>query len=62
MVVIDKYSSREDHWSKIKHQQLGVHGIYNLWRIKKNDLNEQAINLLSNGFQANWQNKKVEKF
>ena len=30
LVVIDKYSSREEHWSNISHQKLGVHGIYNL--------------------------------
>ena len=62
LIVIDKYSSREDHWSKINHQKLGVHGIYNLWRIKKSDLNAQAINLLNNGFEANWKNKQFEKF
>ena len=62
LVVIDKYSSIEEHWSNINHQKLGVYGIYNLWRIKKSDLNDQATNLLSNGFEANWRNKKVEKF
>ncbi len=62
LVVIDKYSSIEDHWSNIDHQKLGSYGIYNLWRIKKSDLNAQAINLLNNGFEANWRNKQVEKF
>ncbi len=62
LVVIDKYSSIEEHWSNISHQKLGVYGIYNLWRIKKSDLNAQATNLVSNGFEANWRNKKVEKF
>ena len=62
LVVIDKYSSFEEHWSNISHQKLGVYGIYNLWRIKKSDLNAQATNLLNNGFGANWRNKKVEKF
>ena len=62
LVVIDKYSSREDHWSNIKHQKLGVYGIYNLWRIKKSDLNAQVINLQNNGFESNWRNKQVEKF
>ncbi len=62
LVVIDKYSSSEEHWSNISHQKLGVHGIYNLWRVKKSDLNAQATNLLNNGFGANWRNKKVEKF
>ena len=62
LVVIDKYSSSEEHWSNISHQKLGVHGIYNLWRIKKSDLNAQATYLINNGFEANWRNKKVEKF
>ena len=62
MVVIDKYSSKEDHWSNINHQELGVHGIYNLWRIKKSDLEALAINLQSAGFESNWRNKQVEKF
>ena len=62
LVVIDKYSSREEHWSKIKHQKLGVHGIYNLWRIKKSDLNTQVFNLINSGFKANWKNKKFENF
>ena len=62
LVVIDVYSSRKEHWSNINHQKLGVHGIYNLWRIKKSDLNAQAINLLSEGIKANWRKKKVENF
>ena len=62
LVVIDKYSSREKHWAKINHQKLGEHGIYNLWRIKKSDLNAQANNLLSSGFKPNWKSKQVEKF
>ena len=62
LVVIDKYSSREEYWSNINHQKLGSHGIYNLWRIKKSDLNTKAIDLLNNGFEPNWRNKEVEKF
>ena len=62
LVVIDEYSSREEHWSNIKHQKLGIHGIYNLWRIKKSDLNSKGINLLNNGIETNWQKKQIEKF
>ena len=62
LVVIDEYSSKEKHWSNIKHQKLGFHGIYNLWRIKKSDLNAQATNLLSRGYEANWRYKETEKF
>ena len=62
LVVIDEYSSREEHWSNINHQKLGVYGIYNLWRIKKNDLEVVAIKLQSEGFESNWRNKQIEKF
>ena len=62
LVVIDEYSSNEEHWLNINHQKLGVHGIYNLWRIKKSDLNAQATNLLSKGFESNWRNRQSEKF
>ena len=62
LVVIDEYSSKREHWSNINHQKLGVHGIYNLWRIKKSDLEALAINLQSDGFESNWRNRQVEKF
>ena len=62
LVVIDKYSTREEHWSNIDHQKLGSYGIYNLWRIKKSDLEAQSINLQRDGFESNWRNKQVEKF
>jgi len=42
LVVIDEYSSRRQQWSKINHQKLGKFGIYNLWRIKKSDLNKYS--------------------
>ena len=62
LVVIDEYSSKQEHWANINHQKLGQYGIYNLWRIKKNDLNEYASYLTNKGFKASWKNKKVEKF
>ncbi len=62
LVVIDKYSSKKEHWSNIDHQKLGSYGIYSLWRIRKSDLNAKAIDLLNNGFEANWRNNQVEKF
>ena len=30
--------------------------------MKKSDLNAQATNFLSDGFEANWKNKQAEKF
>ena len=60
--MIDEYSSKQEHWANINHQKLGKYGIYNLWRIKKDDLNKYAIYLMNKGFKASWKNKKVEKF
>ncbi len=62
LVVIDEYSSREQHWSNINHQKLGEYGIYNLWRIQKSDLNNYSQFLVNNGYKSNWKSRKVEKF
>ncbi len=62
LVVIDEYSSREQHWSNINHQKLGKYGIYNLWRIQKSDLNKYSELLVNNGYESDWKNRKVEKF
>ena len=62
LVVIDEYSSREQHWSNINHQKLGVYGIYNLWRIQKSDLNKYSQFLVNSGYKSDWKSRKVEKF
>ena len=62
LVVIDEYSSRKEHWSNINHQKLGEYGIYNLWRIQKNDLNEYSQFLVNSGYKSDWKSRKVEKF
>ena len=62
LVVIDEYSSSQQQWSKINHQKLGKFGIYNLWRIQKVDLNNYSEFLVQNGFNSDWENRKVEKF
>jgi len=62
LVVIDEYSSLQDHWSNINHQKLGEYGIYNLLRIKKSDLNKYSEFLINSGYKSDWKNRKVEKF
>jgi len=62
LLVIDQYSSDKEHWSSINHKKLGNYGIYDLWRVKKNDLNKAANNLIKKGVKASWQNINVEKF
>ena len=62
LVVIDEYSTSEQHWSNINHQKLGEYGIYNLWRIQKSDLNKYSEFLVNRGYKSDWKNRKVEKF
>ena len=62
LVVIDEYSSNQQHWSSINHQKLGVYGIYNLWRIKKSDLIKYSDFYVKKGYKSNWRNRKVENF
>jgi len=62
LVVIDDYSTRQQQWSTINHQKLGKFGIYNLWRIKKSDLNKSSRLLVKSGYKSDWENRKVEKF
>ena len=62
LVVIDDYSSREEHWLNLNHQNLGRFGIYNLWRIRKTDLNESSNFLIKDGFKSNWRYRLGEKF
>jgi len=62
LVVIDEYSARRMHWSKINHQKLGKFGIYNLWRIQKIDLNKYSKLLMKRGYKTDWEKRKVEKF
>ncbi|WP_032513170.1 ArnT family glycosyltransferase, partial [Prochlorococcus marinus] len=59
LVVIDEYSSRQEHWSNINHQKLGEYGIYNLWRIQKSDLNKYSELLVNSGYKSDWENRKV---
>ena len=62
LVVIDDYSSQKPHWANINYQKLGKNGIYNLWRIKKSDLNQYSEFLVNSGYKSDWKNRKVEKF
>jgi 4-amino-4-deoxy-L-arabinose transferase-like glycosyltransferase len=62
LVVIDNYSLSQPHWSNLNHQKLGQYGIYNLWRIRKSDLNKYSNFLVNNGYKSDWQDRKVEIF
>lgn len=62
LVVIDKYSRKEKHWTKISSKKLGDYGIYSLIRIKREDLNFSANEFRKSGIKSNWRKEKYEKF
>jgi len=62
LVVIDKYSKKENHWIEMKSQNLGTYGIYNLLRIKRSDLNFSAKKFKKVGIKSTWRIEKYEKF
>jgi len=62
LVVIDKYSKKEKHWTDINSQKLGTYGIYSLLRIKRRDLTFSAKQFKEVGIKPTWRIEKYEKF
>ena len=62
LVVIDKYSKKENHWNEINSQKLGTYGIYSLLRIQRSDLNFSAKKFKEVGIKSTWKIEKYEKF
>ena len=64
LVVIDKYSydNRKSPWKKIKRQELGVYGIYNLIRVKRIALEQYASSFRRRGLKPDWNIKNFERF
>ena len=62
LVVIDRYSFDKAHWKNIKHQELGVYGIYSLIRVDRLELKKYAANFQKKGLRSDWYAEKFEKF
>ena len=62
LVVIDRYSFDKSHWKKFKREELGVYGIYNLFRVDRIELKRYALNFQKEGIRSTWNNQKFEKF
>ena len=62
LVVIDRYSFDKSHWRNIKHQELGVFGIYNLIRVDRLELKKYASDFQQKGLSSDWNTKKFERF
>ena len=62
LIVIDRYSLDKQYWKNIKHQELGVYGIYNLIRVDRIELNKYASNFQTQGLRSDWNKEKYERF
>ena len=62
LVVIDRYSFDKPPWKKIKREELGVYGIYQLIRVDRNELNRYALNFKKAGFNSDWSKETFERF
>ena len=62
LVVIDNYSYDKSHWKNIKRQELGVYGIYNLIRVKRFELEQNASAFKKKGLKSDWSKEKFERF
>ncbi len=63
LLIIDEQTSHLSHWDGLRPDVLGKFGIYFVWRIDRNLLNERASDLInSEGIRPNWQMPKPERF
>ena len=62
LVLIDRGTATRDHWIDLQPEQLGRVGIYDVWRLERNRLDQRARSLQGNGVEADWQEPRPERF
>ena len=62
LIVIDKKTSQYDYWKGLRPKQLGVFGIYKVWRVNRSKLERRAKNIINKGINPDWQDFKPERF
>ena len=62
LVVIDRGTTRQAHWLDLEPEQLGRHGIYDVWRLDRERLNQRAAELRAEGVDADWREPRPERF
>ena len=62
LLVIDKGTALQQHWRGMEPQQLGVHGIYAIWRLDRRRLERRAAELMAEGVDLDWRDPRPERF
>ena len=63
LVVIDRGTSRLSYWQPVAHDTLAQHGLYQLWRVDRLELDRQARTLKDDwAVTANWQAPRPERY
>ncbi len=62
ILVIDNQTSSLEHWQGLNPKKISQIGIYKVWRVQKNVLEQRVALLKANGIQPNWRIPKNERF
>ena len=63
LLVIDQRTARLPHWRGLPHQPLARFGLYQLWRLKRSDLQQRAEWLAAAGVPGpTWQKPRPERY
>ncbi len=62
LLVIDRKTSTLQHWQNLEKQELGNYGVYKIWRLKKQVVEEREKFLRSRGVMPNWRETTKERY
>ena len=62
LVVIDAGTAALPHWRGLLHQELGRAGLYRLWRLDRQALEQRAQQLQAAGVRLEWRDPRPERY
>ena len=62
LVVIDATTAELPHWQDMPHEQLGAAGIYLLWRVPLEALQQRGQALAASGVESTWRLPNPERY
>jgi len=62
LVVIDDTTAELPHWQDMPHEQLDAAGIYRLWRVPLEELQQRGEALAASGVQSTWRLPNPERY
>ena len=62
LLVIDKNTASRSHWKGMRPEELGEFGIYKVWRLDGDQLNDRAVKIISTGLSPDWRTPRPERY